>query len=96
MVVTDLASRGIDLPFVNNVVHFDFPQTPKIFIHRTGRVARAGKKGRTFCLININEICYISEIMLYIGRKLSYSKEDIGNNTRAIYGSIPVDLISHI
>lgn len=34
--------------------------------------------------------------MLYIGRKLSYNKEDIGNNTRAIYGNIPVDLISHI
>ena len=64
MVVTDLASRGIDLPFVNNVVHFDFPASPKIFIHRTGRVARAGKKGRTFCLININEIINWSDALI--------------------------------
>ncbi|CAD8108924.1 unnamed protein product [Paramecium sonneborni] len=33
LIVTDLASRGIDLPFFANVIHYDYPSNPKIFIH---------------------------------------------------------------
>lgn len=68
LVVTDLASRGIDLPNVSNIIHYDYPATTKTFIHRSGRTARAGKKGTTYSLIGMNEIMYISEIMLLAGR----------------------------
>ncbi len=71
LVVTDLASRGLDIPFIENVIHFDFPTQPKTFIHRSGRTARAGRKGKVFSLIATNEKMYISEILLFIGRKLS-------------------------
>ncbi|KAL4442578.1 hypothetical protein ABPG74_006980 [Tetrahymena malaccensis] len=94
MVVTDLASRGIDLPNVNNVIHYDYPASTKIFIHRSGRTARAGRKGNTYALMGMNEIMYVSEIMVLAGRKLSNNVEDMKDTSKAIYGAIPVQLIS--
>lgn len=45
MIVTDVAARGVDLPLLDNVVQFDMPDQPKLFVHRCGRVARQGRSG---------------------------------------------------
>ncbi|CAD7961809.1 unnamed protein product [Amoebophrya sp. A120] len=45
LICTDLAARGLDVPDVNYVVHYQAPRSSEIFIHRTGRTARAGKAG---------------------------------------------------
>ncbi len=70
MVVTDLCARGIDIPNVKNVIHFDFPASMKIFIHRCGRTARAEKTGVTYCLFTPKEKPYIYEIKKKVDREL--------------------------
>jgi superfamily II DNA/RNA helicase len=52
MVATDVAARGIHIDAVPVVVHFDMPEDPKDYIHRSGRTGRAGMKGTVISLID--------------------------------------------
>lgn len=66
--MTDVASRGIDIPLLDYVINYDFPCTPKLFIHRSGRAARAGMPGKCYSLITPLELPYLVDTALYLGR----------------------------
>lgn len=66
--VTDLAARGLDIPLLENVIHYDFPSKLKLFIHRSGRTARNGQKGTSFCLITNEELAYMHDLSIFVGR----------------------------
>ncbi|KAI9138498.1 P-loop containing nucleoside triphosphate hydrolase protein [Paraphysoderma sedebokerense] len=51
LVSTDIASRGLHIPHINHVILFDFPTTVIDYLHRIGRTARAGQKGRATSLV---------------------------------------------
>lgn len=70
LVVTDVAARGIDIPILANVVNYDFPSQPKIFVHRVGRTARAGQKGWSYSLIRDSDLAYVLDLQLFLGRRL--------------------------
>lgn len=70
LVVTDVAARGIDIPILANVINYDFPAQPKIFVHRVGRTARAGKKGWSYSLIRESDAPYLLDLQLFLGKRL--------------------------
>jgi len=51
LVATDVAARGLDIKDVSHVYNYDVPKTPKEYIHRIGRTARAGKNGNAVTLL---------------------------------------------
>ncbi|KAL8642085.1 MAG: hypothetical protein Q9228_001195 [Teloschistes exilis] len=79
LVVTDVAARGIDIPILANVINYDFPAQPKIFVHRVGRTARAGQKGWSYSLIQDSDLPYALDLQLFLSRRLILGRDEIGN-----------------
>lgn len=63
MVATDLASRGLDIPSVNNIIHYQMPLGREEYVHRVGRTARWDAKGNTFFILGPDEVIpyYVEE-----------------------------------
>lgn len=55
MVCTDLASRGLDVPAIENIIHFHLPNTEEEYVHRVGRTARWDAMGNTFFILGPEE-----------------------------------------
>jgi len=70
LVVTDVAARGIDIPILENVVNFDFPHGARVFVHRVGRTARAGRQGWAWSFVTNGELPYLLDLQLFLGRPL--------------------------
>ncbi|MBQ2224348.1 MAG: DEAD/DEAH box helicase [Prevotella sp.] len=67
-VSTDLGSRGLDIPDIDNIIHYHIPETEDNYIHRVGRTARWDKQGRAFFLLSPGEHLpeYVdSEVRIY-------------------------------
>lgn len=79
LIVTDVAARGLDIPVLDNVINFDFPDNEKLFIHRVGRTARAGKEGKVISLLAPADLAYFFDIKHLLGRKLMLNYIDPQN-----------------
>eukprot|EP00729_Bicosta_minor_P021284 gene21284-25605_t len=99
LIVTDVAARGIDIPLLDYVINFDFPTKPKLFVHRVGRVARAGRSGIAFSLVSSDEVPHMLDLHLFLGRGVIPAKPMLADGTvpqkdvDAVYGKAPQILL---
>ncbi|XP_061739379.1 probable ATP-dependent RNA helicase DDX49 [Nerophis ophidion] len=71
LIATDVAARGLDIPTVQVVINHNTPGLPKIYIHRVGRTARAGRNGVSITLVTQYDIHLVQAIEEQIQTKLS-------------------------
>ncbi|XP_028087936.1 DEAD-box ATP-dependent RNA helicase 53, mitochondrial-like [Camellia sinensis] len=69
LVATDVAARGLDVPNVDLVIHYELPSTSEIFVHRSGRTGRAGKKGSAILIYSSNQMRDVKTIERDVGSK---------------------------
>ncbi|XP_057465620.1 DEAD-box ATP-dependent RNA helicase 53, mitochondrial-like [Actinidia eriantha] len=69
LVATDVAARGLDVPNVDLIVHYELPSTSEIFVHRSGRTGRAGKKGSAILIYSSNQSRDVRTIERDVGCK---------------------------
>jgi superfamily II DNA/RNA helicase len=55
LITTDLASRGLDIPEIKHIVHYQLPTVENVYIHRNGRTARMNALGSAYLVLSENE-----------------------------------------
>jgi ATP-dependent RNA helicase RhlE len=70
LVATDLASRGIDIPFLPYVINYELPRSPKDYIHRIGRTGRAEAPGNAISLVSPDEEHHFKVIQKKMGKQV--------------------------
>jgi ATP-dependent RNA helicase DDX24/MAK5 len=69
LVATDVAARGLDIPKINTVIHYDIARTPQLYIHRSGRTARASAIGTALSIVTPEDLAAHEAICAYLSIK---------------------------
>jgi ATP-dependent RNA helicase DDX24/MAK5 len=70
LVASDVAARGLDIPDVAYIVHYNVPQTADLYVHRSGRTARAGQSGFSLALVGPKEARQFGDICTRLGKDI--------------------------
>lgn len=68
LIATDVAARGLDIPNVQHVIHYQVPRTSENYVHRSGRTARAKSEGLTLLLMEPAEVKDYVRLCRTLGR----------------------------
>ena len=74
LVATDVAARGLDVNDLTHVINYNLPDDYEVYIHRSGRTGRAGKKGISVSIIHSREGKRIKELEKLTGREFEHKK----------------------
>jgi len=99
LLATDLAARGLDISRVETVINFEMPNQVESYIHRIGRTARAGRRGKSCTLIGEGRRHLMKEIMKDASdrEKIANKNSSTNHSKNAIIRSrsIPAAVIAH-
>jgi superfamily II DNA/RNA helicase len=88
LVATDVASRGLDITGVTHIFSLDTPEKVDTYVHRVGRTARAGEKGKTYLFTTPKDTKVFEEIEELLGKdleKIEFTPEKDVNNTNETF-----------
>lgn len=74
LIATDVAARGLDVDDLTHVIHYQLPDDPEVYIHRSGRTGRAGKTGHSFALLESREHRKLDDIKRELKRPIEEGK----------------------
>ncbi len=93
LVATDIAARGLDIDDVDVVVNFELPREPEDYVHRIGRTARAGRKGRAVTFIGRRDFSLLARIERFVGVRMQREKVMTGVQVEEMRREALVDSI---
>ncbi|XP_072309182.1 ATP-dependent RNA helicase DDX54 [Eucyclogobius newberryi] len=93
LIVTDVAARGIDIPLLDNVINYNFPSKAKLFLHRVGRVGRAGRSGTAYSIICPDEMAYVYDLHLFLGRPMQFATPEHSGDVEGLFGRVPQTIL---
>ncbi len=70
LVATDVAARGLDVNDLTHVINYNLPDDPEIYIHRSGRTGRAGKKGVSISILHLKEKGKLRDVERMLNKKI--------------------------
>jgi len=79
LIATDVASRGLHIEGVSHVINYDLPEDCEDYVHRIGRTARAGAKGKAISFADEEGALYLEDIEEFIKHKIptEWAEDDL-------------------
>jgi len=74
LIATDLAARGLDISAVSHIINYDIPEDPEVYVHRIGRTARMGARGRAIAFIAPEQGKQITQVEMLINKLIEERK----------------------
>eukprot|EP00057_Strongylocentrotus_purpuratus_P026495 XP_011680969.1 PREDICTED: ATP-dependent RNA helicase DDX24 [Strongylocentrotus purpuratus] len=84
LLATDVAARGLDIPDIEHVIHYQVPRTSESYVHRSGRTARQAKVGLSVTLVSPNEMNFYRRLCKTLNRDSVMAKIGIKEDAEVV------------